>query len=296
MNTNTGKIKENWTIGSILKWTMQYFGEKGVDNPRLDAEVLLSHILGKDRLYLYVHFDQPLEQGELTVFRAAVKKRAMRLPVAYITGYKEFMGITFQVTPAVLIPRPDTEILVETALTRLAKTDQPLILDIGTGSGAIIISLLVNLPLARGTTVDISAQALEVARDNAKRHQVEARLDCYQGDVFLPVAGQTFTAIVSNPPYIPNGDIADLAPEVRREPVLALAGGPDGLDFYRQLIGSGAAYLQPGGFMAMEVGQNQAQLVAALAEQSSVFKVDAIIKDYARIERVVVLVRNENCV
>lgn len=281
--------KEVWRIDTILNWTRQYFGEKGVENPRLDAEVLLSHILGKDRLYLYVHFDQPLEATELAAFRAAVKKRAARLPIAYITGIKEFMGLDFQVTPAVLIPRPDTEILVEKALKILAENDSPKILDIGTGSGAICVSMLVNLPSAKAVTVDISPEAIAVAKGNAQKHEVAQRLTFCQGDLFNPVQGQVFTAILSNPPYIPEADIAGLAPEVRQEPNLALVGGRDGLDFYRRIILEGRNYLAPGGFIAMEVGIGQAQQVADLAKKSGFFTVSEIVKDYGGIERVVVL-------
>lgn len=281
--------KEVWRIDTILTWTRQYFGEKGVENPRLDAEVLLSHVLQKDRLYLYVHFDQPLEERELAVFREAVKKRAARLPVAYITGSKEFMGLDFQVTPAVLIPRPDTEILVETALKLLENKENPEILDIGTGSGAICISMLVNLPTAHGTTVDISADALAVAKSNGEKHEVTERLTFCQGDLFAPVKGKKFHAILSNPPYIPKADILELTPEVRQEPNLALDGGTDGLDFYRRIVEESKQYLVAGGFVAMEVGIDQAQLVVAMAEKTGFFKVSAIVKDYGGIERVVVL-------
>jgi release factor glutamine methyltransferase len=287
--TNMKKDKEIWRIDTILKWTRQYFGEKGVENPRLDAEVLLSHILKKDRIYLYVHFDQPLQEEELVTFRAAVKKRAARWPVAYIIGSKEFMGLDFQVTSAVLIPRPDTEILVETALEKLAGIDCPEILDIGTGSGAICISMLVNLPTAKGTTVDISPEALVVAKSNAQHHQVMERLTFCQGDLFAPVQGKKFHAILSNPPYIPLADISQLTPEVRQEPSLALDGGVDGLDFYRRIIQEGKQYLGTGGFIAMEVGFDQARVVARMAEETGFFVVSAIIKDYGGIERVVVL-------
>jgi len=281
--------KEVWTIETILKWTRRYFGDKNVENPRLDAEVLLSHILGKDRLYLYVHFDQPLEESELVAFRAAVKKRAARVPVAYIIGNKEFMGLDFKVTPAVLIPRPDTEILVEAALKRLGTIENPQILDIGTGSGAICVSMLVKLQSARAVTVDISSTALAVAKINAASHQVAQRLTFCLGDLFAPVQEQVFNAIVSNPPYIPAADIAGLMPEVRQEPSQALVGGTDGLDFYRRIIGEGRKYLATGGFIAMEVGIGQAQLVAAMAKESGLFTVSDIIKDYGGIERVVVL-------
>ncbi|AIF53830.1 peptide chain release factor N(5)-glutamine methyltransferase [Pelosinus sp. UFO1] len=281
--------KEIWTIQTILNWTRQYFLDKGVENPRLDAEVLLSHILDKERLYLYVHFDQPLEEKELAAFRVAVKKRAARLPVAYIIGVKEFMGLDFEVTPAVLIPRPDTEILVEAALKRLSMLGNPYILDIGTGSGAICVSMLANLPTASGVTVDISAAALDVAKKNAMKHQVHERLTFCQGDLFAPVEGQQFTAILSNPPYIPEADIRGLTPEVRQEPNLALDGGQDGLDFYRRIIKEGRKYLVTGGFIVMEVGIGQAQLVANMAEKSGDFKLSEIIKDYGGIERVVVI-------
>jgi len=283
------KSTEVWTIGTILNWTRQYFGGKGVENPRLDAEVLLCHILKSDRLYLYVHFDQPLEEGELAAFRIAVKKRAARVPVAYIVGNKEFMGLDFEVTPGVLIPRPDTEILVEATLKLLMGVDNPQILDIGTGSGAICISLLVKIQSAQGVAIDISPAALAVAEANAKKHQVTERLAFHQGDLFAPVQGQVFTAIVSNPPYIPQADIAGLTPEVRQEPSLALIGGIDGLDFYRRIIQEGKKYVAPGGFIAMEVGVNQAQQVAAMAKETGFFKVSDIIKDYSGIERVVVL-------
>ena len=283
------KDKEIWRIDTILKWTRQYFGEKGVENPRLDAEVLLSHVLKKDRLHLYVNFDQPLEEKELIAFRELVKKRAARLPVAYIIGSKEFMGLDFQVTPAVLIPRPDTEILVETALGLLKEVENPEILDIGTGSGAICISMLVNLPSAQGTTVDISPDALAVAQGNADKHQVSQRLTFSLGDLFSPVAGRKFHAILSNPPYIPEADILELTPEVRQEPNLALDGGADGLNFYRRIIEEGKKYLAPGGFIAMEVGFDQAIVVGKMAEESGFFKVSQIVKDYGGIERVVVL-------
>jgi release factor glutamine methyltransferase len=281
--------KEVWTIQTILNWTRQYFLDKGVENPRLDAEVLLSHILRKERLYLYVHFDQPLEEAELSAFRSAVKQRAARLPVAYIIGMKEFMGLDFEVTPAVLIPRPDTEILVETAVSRLMAVDNPCILDLGTGSGAICISMLANLPTARGITVDISTEVLTVAKGNAARHLVSERLTFCQGDLFVPVKGQVFAAIVSNPPYIPEADIAGLTPEVRQEPNIALVGGKDGLDFYRRILQEGRNYLAADGFIAMEVGIGQAQLVAKMAEETGLFKVSGIVKDYGGIERVVVL-------
>lgn len=283
------KYANSWTIGSILNWTRQYFSEKGVDNPRLDAEVLLSRILGQDRLHLYVHFDQPLEQKELQAFRESVKQRALRVPVAYITGSKEFMGLEFSVTPAVLIPRPDTEILVEGALDLLRGSACPQLLDIGTGSGAIIVSMLDRLPDARGTAVDISAEALAVAKTNAEHHAVAGRLVLRQGDLFAPVGNEQYDAILSNPPYIPDREIAGLEPEVRHEPQAALAGGADGLDYYRRILHDGPQHLKTGGFIAVEVGINQAQPVAAMADGTGMLRTHSVLKDYAGKERVVVL-------
>lgn len=285
--------EKQWTIGAILTWTRQYFGEKGVDNPRLDAEVLLSHILGKERIYLYVNFDQPLEPAELATFREAVKKRAMRVPVAYITGNREFMGLKFTVTPAVLIPRPDTEILVEAAAARLKTMARPIILDIGTGSGAIIISLLHLVPEAQGIAVDVSADALAVAKENAQRLGVSKRLEFRQGDLLAPVANQKFDAIMSNPPYISEAEMGGLAPELSHEPRLALTGGPDGLVFYRRIVAGAGEHLSADGFVALEVGAQQARQVAELAGPDSGLQMSEIVKDYGGIERVVVLERRQ---
>ena len=264
-------MQELWTIGRILKWTEQYFKEKGIESPRLDAEVLLSHILGRERIYLYVHFDEPLEPTELARYREAIKQRVQRVPVAYIIGEKEFMGLTFKVTADTLVPRPDTEILVQAAVERLrARGETPRFADIGTGSGAICLSILHFLPKAQADTVDISPAARAVAEENA-----------------AALAGQCYDAILSNPPYIPDGDIAALAPEVRlKEPRTALAGGKDGLDFYRRLTADAPAHLKDGGFLAVEVGIHQAAPVAALAVPA--FSRTEILKDYAGIERVVI--------
>ena len=281
-------MQELWTIGRILKWTEQYFKEKGIESPRLDAEVLLSHILGRERIYLYVHFDKPLEPAELARYREAIKQRVQRVPVAYIIGEKEFMGLTFRVTADTLVPRPDTEILVQAAIERLrARGDAPRFADIGTGTGAICLSVLHFLPKAQADTVDISPAARAVAEENAAALEVADRVTFHTGDLLAPLAGQCYDAILSNPPYIPDGDIAALAPEVRlKEPRTALAGGKDGLDFYRRLTADAPAHLKDGGFLAVEVGIHQAAPVAALAVPA--FSRTEILKDYAGIERVVI--------
>ena len=280
-------MAEPWTIGSLLQWTTQYFRDKGIDNPRLDADVLLSFLLGKDRLYLYVHFDQPMQAAELAAYRDLVKQRAARLPVAYITGRKEFMGLEFAVSSAVLIPRPDTEILVEAALARLTGLVDGMILDIGTGSGAILIGTLARTTACKGMGTDISAAALAVARANTERLLGPGQAEFIQADLF-PTSTQQFDAILSNPPYITEAEMKTLAPEVQQEPELALCGGADGLDFYRRLLDGGLPRLKPNGFMAVEVGAGQAPAVAQLARQAG-WQTEEIIPDYAGIERVVVV-------
>lgn len=288
--------KDIWTIGRILKWTEQYFGEKGVESARLDAEVLLSHVLEKQRIYLYVHFDEPLQAEELAAYRELVKRRAQRVPVARLVGFREFMGLDFKVTEDTLVPRPDTEILVQAGLERLKRMgnepDRELLefADIGTGTGAICLSLLHFLPQAKAATVDISPVARQVAEENAASLGLAERVEFFTGDLLEPLRGRQFDAILSNPPYIPDGDIAGLAPEVRdSDPRLALAGGADGLDFYRRLVAEGPELLHQGGFLAFEVGIHQARPVAALAEGIPGLGEAEIIRDYAGIERVVVL-------
>lgn len=281
-----------WTIGRILKWTEQYFKDKGIESPRLDAEVLLAHVLEKQRIYLYVHFDEPLQLGELAAYREMIKKRVLRVPVAQILGEKEFMGLTFKVTADTLVPRPDTEILVQAAVDRLRAMagEEPLrFADIGTGSGAICLSVLHYLSDTVADTVDISPAARAVAEENAASLGLADRITFHTGDLLQPLSGISFAAILSNPPYIPEADIATLAPEVRlKEPHTALSGGQDGLDFYRRLAKEAPAMLVPGGFTAFEVGIHQAGDVADLLKANPLIDRTEILPDYAGIDRVVV--------
>lgn len=288
--------KQIWTIGRILKWTEQYFEQKGVESPRLDAEVLLSHLLDKQRIYLYVHFDEPLQAEELAAYREMVKQRVNHVPVAYIIGEREFMGLTFKVTPDTLVPRPDTEILVQAAVERLKTlpADAVRFADIGTGTGAVCLSVLHFLPAAEADTVDISPAARAVAEENAAALGLADRIVFHTGDLLAPIRENKYAAILSNPPYIPEADIAGLAPEVRcKEPMTALAGGTDGLDFYRRLCADAPSMLVDGGFMAFEVGIHQAQDVAALAAANPLIARTEISKDYAGIDRVVIAWKRE---
>ena len=279
--------KPLWTIAGVLEWTKQYFANKGIENPRLDAEILLCAVLKCERINLYVRFDQPLEDEELALYRGYVARRANQEPLAYILGKKAFMKHSFKVTPAVLVPRPETELLVESVAKAAAGSGAAALLDIGTGSGAIIVSLLDLLPQALGTAVDISAAALQVAGENAAAIGVAERLTLLESDLFskLP-AGQSFDIIVSNPPYIPAADIAELAADVQKEPHGAL----DGLDFYKRIISGCSVWLKPDGLLAFEVGIHQAQEVCALCREAGL-TATAVRNDYAAIERMVFATR-----
>lgn len=283
-----------WTIARLLSWTTDFFREHGIENPRLDAEVLLGAVLGKDRMYLYVHFDEPLEPAELARFRSHVKERAAHVPLAYVLGRREFMGLDFRVTRDTLIPRPDTEVLVQCAVdflrARAAEGRDDLALaDIGTGTGAIALSVLHYTEGARADAVDISPAAAEVARENAERLNLTERIEIHEGDLTAPLAGRSYDVILSNPPYIPSADIAGLMPEVcRYEPHLALDGGHDGLDIYRRLAADAPPMLKDGGVLAVEVGIGEAHDVAALMEAHPRIVRTEIRRDLGGIERVVV--------
>ena len=283
-----------WTIARLLTCTTDFFREHGIENPRLDAEVLLSAVLGRDRMCLYVHFDEPLEPDELARFRAYVKERAAHVPLAYVLGRREFMGLDFRVTRDTLIPRPDTEVLVQCALDFLrARTDGGAddlrIADIGTGTGAIALSVIHYTEGACADVVDISPAAAAVARENAEKRGLTERLDVHVGDLLAPIAGRSYDMILSNPPYIPSADIAGLMPEVcRYEPHLALDGGADGLDIYRRLMADAPTLLKDGGAIAVEVGMDEAKDVAELAIAHPRIVRTEILKDLAGIERVVV--------
>lgn len=281
--------KEIWTIGRILQWTEQYFQSKGMDTPRLDGEVLLSHVLGKNRIYLYTNYDQPLEQEELDRFRPLVIERAKGHSVASLTGTKDFMGLTFSVNDKVLIPRPDTETLVEYVLHTYHQQDSIRILDMCTGPGTILLSLLHYLPTATGMGLDISRDALEVAARNQEAFNLENRSEFHESDMFsyLEKNDELFDVIVSNPPYIRLEDKSILSTDVLNEPHIALFGGEDGLDFYRQLAKECVKYLKPYGLVAFEVGYDQAEDVKSLLESVGSYVNISFASDLSGINRVV---------
>lgn len=251
----------------LVKLAAGYFAQKGIENPRLDAEILLAHVLGVQRIGLYLQFDKPLKNEEVGGYRELVRRRGMGEPAAYIIGVREFWSLPFRVAPGVLIPRPDTETLVEEALKR--PDGDCAVAEIGVGSGAVIISLLKERPTWRGVACDLSPDALKIAGANAREHGVEGRLELLLGDLTAPFAGKKFSLLVTNPPYIPTEEIGTLSREVRgHEPALALDGGPDGLDIFRRLADEVPALLLPGGEFLTEFGLGQGESVLELLEKS----------------------------
>lgn len=274
---------EIWTTVKILAWTKDFLLSKGIANARLEAEWLLCAATGLDRVGLYLQYDKPLNDTEMAAYRALVARRARREPLQHILGSQEFCGLDYEVTSDVLIPRHDTELLVSEAVIRLP--DARSVLDIGTGSGCIAVSLQKRLPQAAITATDISEAALTVARRNAARH--DATIEFLHGSLFVPVAGRTFDLIVSNPPYIPTADIESLDREVRDyDPRGALDGGSDGLHLYRALIPAAVEHLNPGGWLLVEIGVGQVVDVVQMFQQTGRYGEAIVARDPGGIERV----------
>jgi release factor glutamine methyltransferase len=251
---------QGWTIGGLLNWTAKHLAAKGAEYPRLDAEVLLAHVLGCARVDLYgLRFAEPAGEEVRGPYRDLIRRRIEGCPVAYLVGRKEFFKLELEVGPGVLIPRPDSEVLVLQCLDLAKALPAPRVLDVGTGSGNLAVAVARQHAGARVTAVDVSAEALAVARRNAGRHGVADRIRFLEGDVFGPVpAGEAFDFVLSNPPYIPRGDIAGLAAGVRDyEPHLALDGGEDGYAVFDRLVAGAPDYLVPGGWLLTEIGAPQ---------------------------------------
>ena len=282
-----------WTILSLLQWAHKYLQSKGISEPRPSAEVLLAHCLNCNRLNLYLRHDQPLADGELTCYKGLLKRRLAQEPTQYITGHQEFWSLDFLVSPAVLIPRPETELLVEAVLKHLPRIDSGgkawRILDLGTGSGILAVVLAKELPQAHILALDRSWEALSVARENARRHGVQQQVTLVLADLVEGLTNQAyFDVIVSNPPYVLTAAWEQLPRDIKDyEPRLALDGGLDGLDVIRPLLAGVHRLLQPGGLLALEVGQGQAGAVKQLLDDSGAYTPAEINHDYQRIGRVV---------
>src|SRR5262249_13466083 len=250
-------------------WTTQKFTDAGIASARLEAQLLLAHVLGCSRVELYTGFDKPLGDSELSGYRDLIKRRLGGEPVAYLLGEHEFWAMPFWIEPSVLVPRPDTETVIETALALRPDRAAPCrVLDLCTGSGVIAIALARELAAARVVAVEISPQAAALARRNAERNAVADRVDVRVGDLWAPVARERFDLIASNPPCIATAGIATVAPGVRREPAVALDGGADGLAFYERIPAEAMAHLAPGGALVVEHGFDQADAVRARFERA----------------------------
>jgi release factor glutamine methyltransferase len=282
-----------WPIQELLKWAAQDFAGRGIETSRLDAELLLAHALGCQRVDLYLRFDQCPGETELGIFRELVVRRRGREPVAQILGRKGFHDVEVAVASGLFAPRPETELLVDEALARLKQGgSEPSILDLCTGTGAIALALAHALPDLRAWAVDLDPRAVASAADNSARLGLAERVTVLEGDLFAPVADlPPFDLITCNPPYVPTAEIAGLMPEVRDyEPQLALDGGPDGLDLVRRLLAEAPAHLRPGAWLLIEIGEGQAATVVQLAPSSLLHEFTRT--DLAGIPRIVIFQKN----
>jgi len=294
-NASTDKPSP-WTTLDLVKWTAGYFKDHQIESARSEAEILLAHSLGTRRIDLYLNYDQPLCEDELRRFKSLIKRRVDGEPVAYITGIREFWSMALAVDPSVLIPRPETECLVEAVLPFLDNHagSTKRVLEMGTGSGAIVIALAHEHPEHRYVAMDRSVAALQTARQNARTHKVNHRIHWFCGswEAALVPDRQIFDLIVSNPPYIRSRDISGLQPEIRNyEPRGALDGSGDGLWCLRHIIQSAHRYLRTGGLIALEMGCDQAADIERIAGAVGQYGPPRIIKDYSGLDRVAVMVK-----
>jgi len=292
------------TVLEVIQKSADFLNKKGVDSSRLQAELLLAHVLNLPRMKLYLNFERQLTEPEADAMREFVKRRGLREPLQHITGSTSFCGFEIAVNRNVLVPRPETELLAEAGWQFLGRAGapppadgahgvtRPTALDFGTGSGCIAIALAAKCPATLVTALDVSADALELAKHNAERNGVAERISFVQGNSFeaLP-SGAEFDLIVSNPPYIPSGEIASLQPEVRDfDPRAALDGGPDGMDFYRMFAAQAADFLKLDGKVMLEFGDGQAAEIRKIFE-SQKWIVEAVRDDYSQRQRIAVVRR-----
>ncbi|MEM0913595.1 MAG: peptide chain release factor N(5)-glutamine methyltransferase [Planctomycetota bacterium] len=286
------KRTDVWTTRALLAWTAEHLARKDVDQPRLSAEMLLAHVLGVERLRLYTDADRPASELERAAFRELVERAAEHEPVDYLVGKSPFFSMMLEVTPATLIPRPSTETLVEHVIQHARRTPgfaHPLIADIGTGSGAIAIALAKHIPGSRVIATDLSEPALEVAKRNAEAQGVADRIDFRQGDLLAPLGAQRVDCLVSNPPYIPDGEWDDVDRNVKDyEPESALRGGADGLQYVGPLIEGAADALNQPGQVAIEIAAATKAAVTELAESQSGLEHVRVLPDHEALPRVVV--------
>jgi len=317
---------DDWTIGHLIEWTRTFFAQKGVDQPRLEAEILLAHVLGLGRIDLYLKYEEVVSEEDRAAYRDLVRRRAGGEPTRYLVGTCEFMSLAFKVTPDVLIPRPETEMLAEEVIRQVraaapplaeaaalpegmdatdavltppdAEAGRPAIIELCTGCGVLAVSLAVHLPQARVTATDVSAAALEVARTNAEAHGVADRVTLLSGDLYdaLDAAdARPADFLLANPPYVADAEWEALAPEIRNhEPREALVAGPDGTEILERLVKGARAYLKPGGLLLVEMGEGHGRQAREMAEAARGLVDVEILKDYAGHDRVLRARRDED--
>ena len=280
---------EAWTVRRVLEWTTQHLKKQGSETPRLDGEILLAHARNCPRIALYTQFDAELSEAVRTRMRELVQRRAQSEPVAYLVGHREFFSLDFAVTRDVLIPRPDTETLVIAALDAAKPLTEPRLLDLCTGSGCVAIAFAKNCPAAKITATDISSAAIAVATENATKHAVQDRVQFAAGDLFAAIPAESrFDVITANPPYIATAELQTLAQDIQKyEPVGALDGGPDGLEFLRRIVTDAAGFLAPGGSLLMEISSEQGPAVLDLIRRDGRYTGENLLKDLAGKARVV---------
>lgn len=292
MSVDEPTAEPTWTIGRLLNWTADFLKEKGADSPRLDAEILLAHARGCQRIELYTAFEEEAPEQLRETFRGLIRRRSEGTPVAYLVGYREFFSLNFDVTSDVLIPRPETEMMVLRTLD-LAKEmragNELKIADVGTGSGILAICCAKHLPTCSVTAIDISASALAVAKRNAAKHEVDGQIEFVESDLFAErTASVEFDLILSNPPYVTSEEMASLAADVREyEPHLALDGGVQGTEIIERLIPQAVERLRPDGWLLMEVGPGNAERVGQLVDGATGITRQETIADLAGLPRVV---------
>lgn len=282
-----------WTIQSLLKWSETYLRKNGIQNPVTDAQVLLAHVLGGSRIDLFVEFDRLLNAKELSVFRVLIQRRGEHEPIQYIVGYQEFWSFTFKVERGVLIPRPETECLIEKTQELFSNSpDRSLsVLDIGCGSGILAIGVAKEFPKVRVFAVDISDVALRVAKENAERHGVLDRVEFLKSDLFSEIPkGKKFDLIISNPPYIGEAQWKILDPQIRDyEPKEALVAGKEGIEIHQKILEQAIKYMCKGGAVILEIAPEQASLLNDYLTKQRIFSNIQISKDYEKRERVLVV-------
>jgi len=287
-----------WTVLHLIRWSTQYLESRGIPDVRLDVEHLLADVLGMARLQLYLHFDRPLAPDELDRFRPRLRERARHRPLQYILGKAAFRDLELEVDERVLIPRPETEELVEAVLSRVREwgRDRLVAVDVGTGSGAIALALASEGPFRHVLATDRSAQALEVARGNAARLGLEGRVSFHEGDLLAALpAGTRVQVLVSNPPYVAEEELAGLAPEVRGwEPEGALTAPDGGFALLEALIRQGSSVVEPGGLLALEMGVGQGERALGLLRQLPAWEGGVVLRDLSRRERILLATRSGN--